>query len=109
MAPIHTDVCAIKDIDDLNNIVSKNKSTAFIVELYTPWCSKCKRLEENIKTAKLNYKVYKINIDAGPFIDDAQFEKIKSLPCIWIYKNGNRTEINTDNISKINEQVAKVE
>ena len=87
-----TKIQSIKNIKEFNEIIT-NKSNIVIVELYTPWCSKCKKLEANIQSAKLDHIIYKINIDADPFIDDTRFEEIKSLPCIWIYKNNKRIDV----------------
>jgi thiol-disulfide isomerase/thioredoxin len=46
------------------NEISKSKNGTYIIKLYTPWCSKCKKLENILEEKKpSNCKVYKINID----------------------------------------------
>lgn len=95
-----TPILSIKEFEDLIKT-----SECFAIKMYTPWCTKCKKLDEKIKSTDINYAFYKININDDPFIDDFRFEQISALPCIWIYKNGKCTELNTDNLDVITKQI----
>jgi thioredoxin-like negative regulator of GroEL len=83
------------------NDVINNKNTPVLIELYTPWCTKCKKIEQNLLEKSLNCKMYKLNIDDEPFIDEEDFHSITSLPSIWVYKQGKRFETTIDLIETI--------
>ena len=88
----------------LERVINKNKKNMIILSLYTPWCSRCKALEHALLQKKIN-NIYKIDIDAEPFIDYDLFQSINSLPCIWIYKNGSRFEMNNPSIKTIEDYI----
>lgn len=59
-----------------------------IVELYTPWCSKCKilksQLKAQLKSQLKDNDVYYLNIDSDEFIDQCEFTSISGVPQVWI-------------------------
>jgi thioredoxin-like negative regulator of GroEL len=81
--------------------VIKNKKNPILIELYTPWCSKCKKMEYTILESMPKCEMYKLNIDEEPFIDEKEFESISLLPCIWIYKEGKKIELENPTLDMI--------
>lgn len=95
-----TDIQPITTLEKFKELTTQNDAP-FLIELYAPWCTRCKKLEAALQSAAPKCDMYKINIDAEPFIDDAAFEAITSLPCVWLYKNGKKTELKNPSVDTI--------
>jgi thioredoxin-like negative regulator of GroEL len=94
------DIQPITSIEKYRELVEQNDAT-FLIELYAPWCTKCKKLESALREAGPKCDMYKLNIDADPFIDDPAFESVSSLPCIWLYKSGKKHDIPNANVDVV--------
>jgi len=95
------DIQPITSLEKFKELVERNDA-AFLIELYAPWCTRCKKLESALLNSAPKCDMYKINIDAEPFIDETAFESITSLPCVWVYKAGRKTEFNNPTVDNIN-------
>lgn len=97
---------SITSLKTYNDLVNQSNDT-FIIKLYAPWCSRCHKLESALLEQPPNCSMYKINIDSEPFMDEAEFEEITSLPCVWIFKQGKKIELNNANADKVRETLRK--
>ena len=93
----------VKPINTLKEYktLAENNNSLFIIELYAPWCTRCKILEKIIMEQQLGCDIYKLDIDSDPFIDEEEFGTITALPSIWIYKKGKKQQLNNPNIDLI--------
>ena len=91
--PINT----LKEYQEL----SQSKNSIFIIELYAPWCTRCKNLENVLMKQQLGCDIYKLDIDAEPFIDEEEFGSITALPSLWVYKKGKKHQLNNPNLDLI--------
>ncbi len=80
----------------------EQKDSIFLIKLYAPWCARCKRLESMLSENHIKCDIYKLNIDADPFMDEDVFESITALPCVWIFKKGKKIQLNNPSIDMIN-------
>lgn len=67
-----------------------NSKKTIIVDFYADWCIPCKQIPEILKEVKGKFKdsvrIIKVNVDKNPLI--ATKYKVRSLPTIMIFKNG---------------------
>jgi hypothetical protein len=73
------------------------KDTISIIELYTPWCSKCKIWKKKLES----FNIYNINIDDDEFIDHLEFNSISNVPQVWIIKNKKIIKLVNNNIDEV--------
>lgn len=77
------------------NLLEKN--TLCIIELYTPWCSKCKIWKKKLES----YNIYTLNIDDDEFIDYSEFNSILNVPQIWIINNKQIIKLTNNDIDNV--------
>lgn len=73
--------------EELEQIISNGAVT--IVDFWAPWCGPCKTLGpvlEKIGTEHPEIQVIKINVDENSELSSEY--KIRSIPAVFIYKNG---------------------
>ncbi len=67
-----------------------NSPKPVLVDFYADWCSPCQEVTPVLKKLKVdmkdNVKIIKVNVDKNPGI--ASLYKIKSIPTLIIFKNG---------------------
>jgi thioredoxin 1 len=64
-----------------------------LVDFWAPWCSPCKALSpilESLSESIKELKVIKHNIDENPNVATA--ESIRSIPTLYLYKDGKHVE-----------------
>jgi thioredoxin-like negative regulator of GroEL len=94
---------SMQQITTLNKYkeLTEQKDGTFLIKLYAPWCSRCKKLESALGEHANKIDMYKLNIDADPFIDEDAFSSVSALPCVWIYKQGKKIQLNNPAIDVI--------
>jgi len=94
----------IIDLNDKNQqeILSKNKN--LLVVFSASWCGPCKMLnpllEEILNTNDLNTSIAKVDVDASP--DISSIMKIRGVPSIFFFKNGELLEKFSESASRNN-------
>ena len=67
-----------------------NSQKPVLVDFYADWCAPCREVAPVLKELKddmkENVRIIKVNVDKNPGI--ANFFKIKSIPSLLIFKNG---------------------
>lgn len=67
-----------------------NSRKPVIVDFYADWCRPCKEIPGILKEVKDKFKtgvrIIKVNVDKNPMI--ATKYKVKSLPTVMVFKNG---------------------
>lgn len=75
-----------------------NSNSTFMITTYAEWSNKCRRLSRNIKRYLYNYDIYRIDVDDDNFTDTIE---LTTLPCVWIYKKGEKIELANPSIDDI--------
>ena len=81
---------------DLNSAFEESKKTnaPIFIDFYAPWCSYCKKLDENTFSnpkvqANLNYNYIVVKIDIDKYPDIASKYKVYGVPTmVFLYSNG---------------------
>jgi thioredoxin 1 len=80
----------IIEVNDQNFESIFENNNNILIDFYAPWCGPCKMispiLDELSNDESLKTKIAKINIDESPFLSN--LAKIRSVPSIFYYKNG---------------------
>ena len=86
------------DFDEMNTFLLKNKQCTAIL-FYAPWCNFCKEVKDLWKELKTyvdiniramnceKYKTHKLNMNID-YSDNYNKLLIKTVPTIYLYKNG---------------------
>lgn len=107
-------VTVLKTRQELKNHVKNHE--VVIVKFKAEWCGPCKKVEPHIKTLMEMYnKINYVEVDVDDGSNIASYLKIRSIPTIISYVNGDIHEIlsssNTSDITtffvKTNQYVAK--
>lgn len=84
---------------NLGQILSSNG--IYIIDFYAPWCGPCKMLSpllHELSMENTDVHFIKVNIDANPAV--AKHFKIKTIPTLAFYKNGQFVDVQTGFIPK---------
>ena len=76
---------------DFDNIINHNKS--ILIDFYADWCGPCRALGpvlEEISNEKHNFNIGKVNVDEEKEL--ASRFKIRSIPTMIVFENGNEVE-----------------
>ena len=107
-------VTVLKTREELKNHVKNHE--VVIVKFKAEWCGPCKKVAPHIKTLMETYnKINYVEVDVDDGSNIASYLKIRSIPTIISYVNGDIHEIlsssNTSDITtffvKTNQYVAK--
>ncbi|RSL33763.1 thioredoxin [Salibacterium salarium] len=74
---------------DSDGFKNQSQGSTAVVFFYTPLCGTCKlaqQMMEHVEKIYDGFLFYKANINQVP--DVAKKEKIESVPCLKLYKNG---------------------
>ncbi|MGL4981177.1 MAG: thioredoxin [Fusobacteriaceae bacterium] len=79
---------------NINNFESevKNSKELVVVDFWAEWCGPCKMLAPILEeiVAETSYKICKIDVDKNSELSSDH--KIKSIPTILIFKNGEKID-----------------
>ena len=78
----------IKDVKTFNEIINQDKPV--LLDFYADWCGPCQSLLPVVEKLADKYDgeflIQKVNVDTFP--DLAQQFKIRSIPALFVLKNG---------------------
>lgn len=87
-------------MEDFKNLISSGK--IILADFYATWCGPCKVLKQTIKSVEAEYRgqivVKYIDIEEEPEIVDEY--KVRSVPTILLFKDGEMVWRMTANVGK---------
>jgi len=79
--------------DELDNIISNSKGKIIIIDFAAEWCGPCRMIGpvlDKLAEENPNIQVIKVNVDEN---SDAAVEYgVRSIPAVFIYKEGVQTD-----------------
>jgi len=86
------DITSAKQFDEII-AASKGKPQAVVVDFHAEWCGPCKKLAPELKKLADEQagKVVVLKIDVDKVGDLAQRHGVKSIPALFLYKDGKQT------------------
>lgn len=90
----------ILDTNEFNTYIRKHKNV--IVRFTANWCTHCKRSKDQVMNLYEKKNIHMIVVETQKEQRISSMLKIKSLPTMWSYINGERSDvIMTSNSEKI--------
>ena len=80
---------------EYKNLIAQNKSKTIVVKFYADWCGPCKNITDLVNElfGNLSGNKMMILVNADKHRDVASFLKIRQLPTILSYKDGERDNV----------------
>ncbi len=78
--------------DNLDSLISNGKTT--LVDFWAPWCGPCKTLGPLLDTiAGENPEIQIVKVDVDENSELSSQYGIRSIPAVFIFKNGEKTDM----------------
>lgn len=85
-------------IEELNKLISENSNV--IVKFGSTWCKPCKAMIPILKDVEENHNIKVIDIDVDEDFELASEYKIRSIPALYYYKDGVKTDSTVGTVTK---------
>lgn len=92
--------------NEYKELIKQNAKATIVVKFYANWCVPCKNISSLVETRfqQIKNKKLMILVNVDEEKDVASFMKVRSLPTLISYKNGERDNVcmsgNPDDIHK---------